>query len=56
MEAANIGSAQASMRSTLAPSDEIAVSGVMMASMKGAKMYMITPIKVMTAMPKPTVV
>ena len=54
MAAANIGSAQASMRRTSAPKAMISSTGDMMAISSGANTHISTPMKVMTVMPRPT--
>ena len=56
MAAANIGSAKASMRKTVVPSVRISSTGVINPIISGAKIYIITPIKAMMPMPKPTVI
>ena len=55
MAAANIGSAKASMRSTCVPRSRISSTGVIRPIISGAKTYITTPIKAITAIPIPTV-
>ena len=54
MAAANIGSAQASMRSTSVPRAITSSTGDMMPISSGAKTHIRIPIRVITAMPSPT--
>ena len=54
MEAANIGSAHASMRRASAPCVMMSSTGDMTAISSGAKIHISTPMAVMTPMPRAT--
>ena len=56
MAAANIGTANASIRKMETPSETTSGTGVMTPIIKGAARYMIAPITVMTAIPITTVI
>ena len=56
MDAANIGSAKASMRRIAAPSSRTSASGVIHAMTAGAERNIIAPMTPMIAMPEKTVI